>query len=438
MINPELKSVVATRPIYKLSAYVYKSGNDNWKSDNPYEGEDFDLYEQDFYGGDNTISVEYGGSIIGNAISKTAHLRLVQSENYSVDDFVDACLLLEVLLYRSNGNVGVTVSREYYFVTSAKENGSSIEIVASDIMKKADVPYVSELSGNSWTLLDFLRDAVRQAGMAVSPSLTNPFKNYDFVVTQKPVGYTCRQIIGYIAMLACGNALSTSKKSPTASIEISSLSTDEPYNELSQWISNEPAADVIQITGLKTTQYYDSSGAELVTPIVHKSTSYDPSYVYEFDNPLATGREAAAITAMSDIMDLQFVNFRGTHIGYPLAEFGDYAEITHAGGTFSTFLTSINWDISGATEFACNIASRADNASVYEEAYRPTGGGGGGGSWDDITDKPFDTLGDSLKVNNRALEVNSTDDVEQDNTLPITSSAVYTTIGNIKALLETI
>ena len=36
------------------------------------------------------------------------------------------------------------------------------------------------------------------------------------------------------------------------------------------------------------------------------------------------------------------------------------------------------------------------------------------------------------------LSVNTTDMVEEDNTLPVTSSAVYSVVGNIEALLKTI
>ena len=36
------------------------------------------------------------------------------------------------------------------------------------------------------------------------------------------------------------------------------------------------------------------------------------------------------------------------------------------------------------------------------------------------------------------LSVNRADKVEKDNTLPVTSAAVYTEVGNINALLETI
>ena len=58
-----------------------------------------------------------------------------------------------------------------------------------------------------------------------------------------------------------------------------------------------------------------------------------------------------------------------------------------------------------------------------------TGGGGG---------FPY-KIGNGLKVTGGdTLEVNTADDVEQNNTLPITSAAVYTTVGNIEALLSTI
>lgn len=61
---------------------------------------------------------------------------------------------------------------------------------------------------------------------------------------------------------------------------------------------------------------------------------------------------------------------------------------------------------------------------------RESAGGGGNGMFYDI--------GYGLKVVDNVLMVDAAQEVEQDNTLPITSSAVYTTVGNINALLETI
>lgn len=59
-----------------------------------------------------------------------------------------------------------------------------------------------------------------------------------------------------------------------------------------------------------------------------------------------------------------------------------------------------------------------------------SGGGSGGGT-------AFET-DETLHLENGILSVNTTDRMEQDNTLPITSAGVYTTVGNIEALLKTI
>lgn len=56
---------------------------------------------------------------------------------------------------------------------------------------------------------------------------------------------------------------------------------------------------------------------------------------------------------------------------------------------------------------------------------------GSGGGVDFVTDE-------TLILENGLLRVNTTDEVEQDNTRPITSAGVYTTVGNIETLLKTI
>ena len=63
----------------------------------------------------------------------------------------------------------------------------------------------------------------------------------------------------------------------------------------------------------------------------------------------------------------------------------------------------------------------------------------GGGSWSQISDKPFDTIdGNTLVNRSGTLYVNTTDNAEQDNTRPITSSGVHVICGNINALLQAI
>lgn len=59
----------------------------------------------------------------------------------------------------------------------------------------------------------------------------------------------------------------------------------------------------------------------------------------------------------------------------------------------------------------------------------PNAGSGGGITFE---------IDETLKLENGILSVNTADEVEKDNSLPVTSAAVYTEVGNINALLATI
>lgn len=80
------------------------------------------------------------------------------------------------------------------------------------------------------------------------------------------------------------------------------------------------------------------------------------------------------------------------------------------------------------------VFSGAVNATYYgHETVNitiPKGGEGGGGT-------AFET-DESLTLKDGILSVNTADVVEEDNTLPVTSAAVFTEVGNINALLATI
>ena len=73
-----------------------------------------------------------------------------------------------------------------------------------------------------------------------------------------------------------------------------------------------------------------------------------------------------------------------------------------------------------------NISTPVLNAKVY----RATLPGGSGGKEVEI--------GCGLKLENDVLSVDTADNVEQDNTKPVTSAAVYTVVGNINAILESL
>ena len=60
-------------------------------------------------------------------------------------------------------------------------------------------------------------------------------------------------------------------------------------------------------------------------------------------------------------------------------------------------------------------------------------------NWNNLESKPFNSIdNNTLKIENSAIKVNTTDNAEEDNTRPITSSGVNTIVGNINVLLEQI
>lgn len=99
-----------------------------------------------------------------------------------------------------------------------------------------------------------------------------------------------------------------------------------------------------------------------------------------------------------------------------------------------------------AKDIAQSVRTDADNGKFNgakgekgDKGDKGDPGTGGPSAWSEITDKPFNTIdGNTLVNRSGALCVNTTDDAEQDNTRPITSSGVHVICGNINALLQAI
>ena len=81
------------------------------------------------------------------------------------------------------------------------------------------------------------------------------------------------------------------------------------------------------------------------------------------------------------------------------------------------------------TQQAEDAVRRAEEAADRAEE-AGSGNSGGGGVY-------FET-DETLTLKGGVLSVNTTDEMEEDNTLPITSAGVFTAVGNINALLGTI
>lgn len=84
-------------------------------------------------------------------------------------------------------------------------------------------------------------------------------------------------------------------------------------------------------------------------------------------------------------------------------------------------------DLFGAGDSAVRRIKEAEEAAL--EAIEEAGGSSGGVSFE---------VGDKLILEDGVLNVRTADEVSEDNTLPITSAAVHSTVGNIELLLKTI
>lgn len=379
MNYPSYADFVATRPVYRLFGRVYKAGNNTWQNGNATTNEpDFELSDGDFALNQNTISVESGGSApFGNAVCRTATLTLVEATKYESADFVGACIYVYVKAYADNtsGSTFIPFGTEF-FVTEVVHESGVIKVTAQDAMCKADKEYIQPYTDTRrLTIKQIFDDVIAQIyGVSAITAGLDTFLNSGQYVRAKPRGYTCRQMLSFIAQIACGNVVVTGEQitgdgKVFPKFAVRTPSTAQPYNTLDKWISLEDYSEEVSITGLRNVARFDFKGNEINPPKEYKSSGYTDTYPVTLENPLLAGSEISLLAHMYEtVYSWTFHKFKGKHIGYPLAEYGDYAVVTHRGGTFNTFLTNITWNISGATEFECNIDTAAENAADYDNS----------------------------------------------------------------------
>jgi hypothetical protein len=379
MNYPSYADFVATRPVYRLFGRVYKAGNNTWQDGNAATNEpDFELSDGDFVLNQNTISVESGSSVpFGNAVCRTATLTLVEATKYESADFVGACIYVYVKAYADNtsGSTFIPFGTEF-FVTEVVHESGVIKVTAQDAMCKADKEYIQPYTDTRrLTIKQIFDDVIAQIyGVSAITAGLDTFLNSGLYVRAKPRGYTCRQMLSFIAQIACGNVVVTGEQitgdgKVFPKFAVRTPSTAQPYNTLDKWISLEDYSEEVSITGLRNVARLDFKGNEINPPKEYKSSGYTDTYPVTLENPLLAGSEISLLAHMYEtVYSWTFHKFKGKHIGYPLAEYGDYAVVTHRGGTFNTFLTNITWNISGATEFECNIDTAAENAADYDNS----------------------------------------------------------------------
>lgn len=195
---------------------------------------------------------------------------------------------------------------------------------------------------------------------------TTSFLHDDFQIQTKPSGdYTFRQVIGYLAMIACGNA----RINRSGKLEILTYDLDftRECHNLTEWKSLTMDTSDITITGIQTTRKVKKTEGEKETEVEETVRAGSEGYMLTVSNPLISGNEETLVSWIHEkISGVPFRRFTGDYITYPLVEFMDLAKITDwRGNTYNTFITDIDFVFFGITTLKNSAESGLRNASKY-------------------------------------------------------------------------
>ena len=390
-VSNEFQKLMGIRTDFKENAEITFS-----------DGTVLELTEKDLTVSNNSVvdSSDINGIPLGVAVCRSVQIELMNDDDrFSSYDFFGAVIRLYLTFQLSE-----TVEKiEYgtFTVLTPETYGTTVIVTALDDMYKADKTYSTSLSFPA-TIKEMLIDACDNLGI---PLGTTSFKNDNFTVQSKPTDLTYRQIIGYIAMIAGGNArIDVTGRLRIISYDFEKLSevsniidggiyapwnnpteldggafnpwdegdnvdgglfTDrKEYHTLYNWSNIKVDTDDVVITGVQTT-YTDAENKE------HTVIYGEEGYVLSFENPLILGQEQSVVGLIGNVMvGGRFRQFNGDLVANPTIEFMDAALILdRKGNMYSSFITDINFQFFGFTTLKNSAEPTLRNsAKSYSEA----------------------------------------------------------------------
>ena len=381
-VSNEFKNIIKSGgPFYAYASITLKNGKKlTLDSDN------------DFFISGNGYTEDGGdGFPLGSALSKSVTLVIDNiDERFSKYDFYYAQISLfteadiesrsydawrdvkgEEILDVNGNTIMLTKSRierlneGTFTVLEPTAVGDTIELVGYDSMYKADADFTSKLSYPT-TAGQLLREACSTCNIMLgSPK----FNNDDFVIEQAPEKVTCREVIGYIAMLSIGNAVIQNGTLVIKSYDFSAISKitnrddlveDAGYSILMDYQSDpDISTDPVVITGIATTKKVENESTILI-----RGTD---DYALEITNPLIEGHEDDAINLIGDVLiGVKLRGFSGEFFPDPTIEFMDLAcVVDRKDKVYPTFITSLEFNYLGSSSFSCGIKDPERQKSTY-------------------------------------------------------------------------
>lgn len=351
-VSSEFKEIMMQRQDFKENAEVTFS-----------DGTVLHLEEKDFSITNNSVvdSADANAVPIGAAICRNIQMELLNEDDHLEKyDFYGA----RIRLYLTFELLNTIEKIEFgtFTVTAPECYGTTVVVNASDDMYKANAAYSTDLSFPA-TAGAVLRDACSRCSILMA---TTSFLHDDFQIQTKPSGdYTFRQVIGYLAMIACGNA----RINRSGKLEILTYDLDftRECHNLTEWKSLTMDTSDITITGIQTTRKVKKTEGEKETEVEETVRAGSEGYMLTVSNPLVSGNEETLVAWIHEkIAGVPFRRFAGDYITYPLAEFMDLAKITDwRGNTYNTFIPDIDFVFFGITTLKNSAESGLRNASKY-------------------------------------------------------------------------
>ena len=390
-VSNEFKKLMNVRTDFKENAEITFA-----------DGTVLELTEKDFTVSNNSVTdaSETSGIPLGVSVCRSIQIELMNDDDrFSEYDFFGATIRLYLTFQLSE-----TVEKiEYgtFTVLTPETYGTTVIITALDDMYKADRDYSTNITYPT-SLQTILVDACNTLDI---PLGSTSFTNSDFVVNEKPTGITFRQLFGYIAMIAVGNArIDTTGRMRILSYDFEKLERvsqvidggiyspwNNPidldggsfspwnlgdvadggtfidrneYHSLSNWSNLKVDTDDVVITGVQTT-YTDVENEE------HTVMYGVEGYVLAVENPLIVGQEEFAVGLIGNVMvGGRFRQFIGDLVSNPTIEFMDIAVIAdRKGNMYASFMTDIAFQFFGFTTLK-NSAEPAlrNSAKTYSDA----------------------------------------------------------------------
>lgn len=258
-----------------------------------------------------------------------------------------------------------------FTVVDSVKPSDTLEIVAYDDMYKADVNFVSTLSYPISAQM-LLNEVCNKCGITLGSAT---FPNNSFQIQQAPEGLTGRQVIGYIAQIAGGNAIIDS----TGHLKIVSydltpfdtqeevtageIETESGIHIISEYI-NDPdiGTDNVTITGVSVTIPAEDADSEDEEYVVGTE-----EYAIKIDNPLIAGNEKTAVDFIAQsVIGITMRPFSGEFFPDPTIEFMDLAYVVDTKNQiYKTFITSLGFSYFGKS----TLSNDAESPERYGGSY---------------------------------------------------------------------